>query len=793
MTKTGLKAAAAAVTICAAGLSLAVAQDAAPQSVARAQLEARGLERQDGFLPAYLDERSGSFIVEVSADILGQDVLAYSVTERGQETDLFLGIPDQSLVVRLEERRGGRLDIVQVDPSIAYAEDNPLSRRGDAVRPKTILGTARVLTAEGEGDTRTLFVDGTALFRAASGGRIPAQNARGRPVPAEVMSIGIHPDNVDVVFETDEVERRMVRFPWEGEPKTVRLEKRVSLVRLPDLGGYEPRLADDRIGYFHADITDPGRFGRETTDHYLRRFDLRKKDPSAAVSEPVEPIVFWMENSTPLAFRGAVREAVLSWNEAFEAAGFKDAIVVRQMPDDADWSPGDIRYNVLRWVAKDFEFLYGAGPSVYDPRTGETLGADIYMGYSLFAGRLNVPADIDSVRTGRIDPGFDDTEPSEAVLQKVRNTVAHEVGHTLGLRHNFRASGWLTFDQYRAASALDRQATASIMDYMPVHIAEAGTEQGRYIDGAPGPYDVWAIQFGYHPGIDTDERREAHLRRQAEEPAFAYASDEHVLGRLGIDPRVQTRDASSDPVRYAEHQVKTARQLMGELLAKQAETGVARGAFRDAFALAKRQRAGAALTAARFVGGVYVDPLVPDAPRSGAVYTPVPRAAQQAALAVAAEAVFRPGAFDEDVAIAPYLQDASARVSRPDVEGDALSAQRQVLRHLLDPRVLERMSDAGFYGGDYPPEVMLVDLNDAVIGGDLTGQPDAIRRNAQITYIEALAALADDQRAKPTARTAAVAALRDVRGRLGLTDILMKPAAKAHRAHVRRILDEAGV
>lgn len=163
-----------------------------------------------------------------------------------------------------------------------------------------------------------------------------------------------------------------------------------------------------------------------------------------------------MENSTPVAFRPAVREAVSAWNAAFKAAGFKDAIVVRQMPEDARWSPGDIRYNVLRWVAKDRKLLYGRGPSVYDPRTGETLGADIYLGYSLFAGRLMTPTDMDSVRLGRLDPGFDDSAISAAMLEKVRNTVVHEVGHTLGLRHNFRASTWLPLDEFLDASALNR-------------------------------------------------------------------------------------------------------------------------------------------------------------------------------------------------------------------------------------------------------------------------------------------------------------------------------------------------
>lgn len=772
-------------------LSCGLIAEAAAQSALTARLEQRGFVRDEGYFPAIYDAASGTLVLEIPAERLGQEFLAYTVTERGQESDLVVGVADRAVILRLEERRGGRLDIVEIDPTVRYDPASPLSRRSDAASPKRVLGTTRIVEREGQGET--LFVQGLPLIIAAASGAFPdpqgGQQAKG---PPEIVSVGVHPRNTDVVLDSDERERTLFGLRGDALQQTVRVRRRVSLVALPD-APFATRLSDPRVGFFTADVTDPSRLGRQTTDRFARRFRLEKQDPDAALSPPVEPIVFWLENTTPFVFRKPVTEAVLAWNTAFEAAGFTGAIEVRQMPDDAAWAPGDIRYNVLRWVAKDTEFLYGAGPSVYDPRTGEQLGADIYLGYSLFAGRLNVPTQTDSVRLGRLDPGFDDSAPSRAMLEKVRNTVIHEVGHTLGLRHNFRGSTWLDLDGFLDAAAQGRQTTASVMDYMPIHIAGAGEAQGSYIDGTPGPYDVWAIQFGYDPALTDETAREAHLAR-AGEPGLAFASDTAAIeGRLGIDPRVQRRDATSDPVGYAAYQVEAARSLMRELLVRQAATGIAPGAFRESYGLATRQRRGAALAAVRFVGGVYVDPLVPNAPRTGAVYTPVPAATQRAALAVVEEAVFRPGAFAEDVALAPNLQDAATRFARPDVEGQALFAQRAVLGHLLDPIVLERMSDAGFYGGEFSPGAMLRAINEMIIGDDLTGTPDTVRRNGQIAYVEALVALSENGRAKPVVRTAAFEALRDVRGRMGLTDLLMKPGYKAHRAHVGRLLNGAGV
>lgn len=285
------------IALCAAvGLTVAVptasASSQTEPGTVQANLEDRGLIRKDGYFPIYLDDETGGFLVEVAADRLGRDILAYTLVEEGQESDISPGIPDRAIVIRLEERRGGRLDVIEVDPTIRYDANSALAKRALAAKPKVVLGTVRIATEEGEGDARTLFVDGLALTVAASGGAFePQQNQRRQPTTPEVVAAESFSRNLEILVNHDEPERAMFRFSWEGSPDTIRVRRKISLVALPELG-VEVREADARVGYFHAEIRDPSRIGRDTAVRYIRRFRLEKKDPHAALSEPVEPIVF---------------------------------------------------------------------------------------------------------------------------------------------------------------------------------------------------------------------------------------------------------------------------------------------------------------------------------------------------------------------------------------------------------------------------------------------------------------------------------------------------------------------
>src|SRR5262249_55497758 len=244
-----------------------------------------------------------------------------------------------------------------------------------------------------------------------------------------------------------------------------------------------PRYADDRTGYF---LTVKKDFSRDEKEHffvrYVNRWRLEKKDPSAAGSEPVQPIVYYIDRTIPEKYRPYVKKGIESWQKAFEAAGFKNAIIAKDAPDDPDWDPEDVRYSTIRWITSSEPSFGAIGPSRVDPRTGEILDADILVEASIVQSYRNIyrryagpdatprmalpyrqlagaPAglplqlrcdvgmaaadggelmNIGMLADGSLPPGS--PVPEEYLGQAITEVTMHEVGHTLGLRHNFRSS-----------------------------------------------------------------------------------------------------------------------------------------------------------------------------------------------------------------------------------------------------------------------------------------------------------------------------------------------------------------
>ena len=245
-------------------------------------------------------------------------------------------------------------------------------------------------------------------------------------------------------------------------------------VEMPD-SDYEPRVADQRIGYFSTKITDLSTYDYFKGKDLINRWRLIKKDPSAELSEPVNPIVFWVENSTPEEIKPFVVEAIELWNIAFEKAGFKNAVVAKIQPDDAEWDAGDVQYNVIRWASTPSPRYSGYGPSVANPRTGEMIAADIVQEFNSISYGYRL----------RKIWGYD--EENDPLRQWIVSLTLHEIGHTLGLRHNFKAS-WL----YDATEIHDKSITGnnhigSVMDYDPINIAPEGVQQGNYFPTEPRP------------------------------------------------------------------------------------------------------------------------------------------------------------------------------------------------------------------------------------------------------------------------------------------------------------------
>jgi Met-zincin/Domain of unknown function (DUF5117)/Domain of unknown function (DUF5118) len=444
--------------------------------------------------------------------------------------------------------------------------------------------------------------------------------------------------------------------------------------------GMRPRRADQRVGYFTEAYAELGTDkGGDARTHLIRRWRLEKKDPTAAVSEPKTPIRVVMDRNIPDKWRDAVRAGILEWNKGFERAGFRNALAVEQQAADADWSSMEgARILAVRWFAMEGPGATAVGPSQADPRTGEILrgAAIIPENWARFerlrVGDVQPPLaqnahsalhahdemcsfgsdmlieagngfELLALR-GDIDPGS--PQGDRFIGQSLKDVVMHEVGHALGLRHNFRASTGVTPSQLRDAKfTADNGISHSVMDYNALNMPLDGETTADYFMGTLGAYDNWAIEYGYREfAADAEVKGLADIAARAErEPALAYATDEDVQG---TDPLVNQRDLGDDPLAHAQRQIKLARELWARTQSRVLPAD-------DNMAILRRnlQRGLTGLGAtvpvvAKYVGGTYTSRALAGAQQP--LYTPVPAAKQRAAMDLLVSEVFASGSFKFD-------------------------------------------------------------------------------------------------------------------------------------------------
>jgi len=519
--------------------------------------------------------------------------------------------------------------------------------------------------------------------------------------------------------------------------------------------GYRPRLADDRVGHFLTQIEDYSNdTSFETSKRYINRWRLEKQDPSAPLSPPKEPIVYWLENTIPVEYRDAIREGVLLWNKAFERIGFKDAIVVKQQPDNADWDAADVRYHTIRWFAGYPEPGFAEGPSAVDPRTGEIYDADIRFdaGMTRFFRRekneyINPATDAalgfdspaqpflapwhngstqfcDLARGAALDAEFSfdllvsrGMDPNGADAQQfihdyLVEIAAHEVGHTLGLRHNFRASTIHTLEQASDSDLMNKEGlTGSVMDYIPTNIAPHGVKQGPYHQTTLGPYDYWAIEYAYKPIDATSPEGElAELQKiasRAAEPDLAYDTDEDAGiggGAFDMDPLVNRFDFGKDPLDYYSRRVTLADEVWANMEKNLEEPGEGYQILRRSFNVAFGQAAYSLVLSSKYIGGVYHYRSHVGDPGNRLPFEPVPAAQQKQALEILRKHVLSPDSFHFSPELLNKLAstrfsdwiDFESMLTRWDVpiHDMVLGLQNRVLDRLYDPMVLSRVLDS---------------------------------------------------------------------------------------------------
>ena len=515
------------------------------------------------------------------------------------------------------------------------------------------------------------------------------------------------------------------------DPRYTYISVRHLFVEMPD-DNFKPRIADQRLGYFSSKITDLSSYEYVTAVDVINRWRLEKKNPDADLSEPVKPIVYWVENSTPLEIRPFVVKGIEAWNEAFEKAGFKNAVVAKIQPDDAEWDAGDIEYNVVRWASTPEAQYSGYGPSIANPRTGEMIAADIVQEFG-------------AIKSGyRLRKIWGYEEGNDPLEQWIISLTMHEVGHTLGLRHNFKSS-WL-YDAYdiHDTSVTGKNHIGSVMDYDPINIAPEGVQQGNFFPYGPGIYDKWVIQFGYTPDL-TDEDRSA-LLSQSIVDGNKYGTDGQAMSSPGrnIDPRVKRYDLSSDPVTYASQRINTLNAKIKELPSIFLEEDGTTTEMTAAFYSLNREKGRFVEGASRIIGGVYSNRIVNSQINEMSPYESVAYEDQKRAMNLIVTKLLANDAFEFDEDILKLLQREKRAAYSPQRQGNGdpqvhemvLRMQGSVLRHILHPTVMMRLIDSAQYGNTYLPNEVLSDLHKGIfVQREI---PTTFKMNLQSAYVDEL-------------------------------------------------------
>ncbi len=554
-----------------------------------------------------------------------------------------------------------------------------------------------------------------------------------------------------------------------------------SLAKLP-APLMRPRAADDRVGHF---VTRRWDFADETDTrpvrYYVNRWRLDKKDPAAALSEPVKPIVFWLDRNIPERYRETVKQGVLEWNKAFERVGFKDAIKVEIQPDDAAFDLADAQHASIRWILDADDGALAVGPSQVDPRTGEILDADIDVSDNWARLPRRVAAEqfpsrprahdheaqvghdacayaedaMDETRfaldlleaRGEIDPG---SPEAEAIVKAIlKDVITHEVGHTLGLRHNFRASTSIPANKVQdIAYTREHGISGSVMDYNAFNVALESEPQGEYAMSTLGAYDYWAIEYAYTPFTAEQERAGlAGIAARSTEPALAYGTDEEAAGSAGYDPEVNQRDLGDDPLVFAVRRIALSNELWRRLQDRTLKPGASYAVRRRNVESGLRQFGLAADLAAKYIGGVVYVRDHAGSPRAS--FTPVPAQRQREALKLLTDQVFAANALAfKPEFVARLVEDGLDRgydqPKPPALAQSIFNVHKAVLDRVLSDGVASRLVESATQVGDPKTTLSVAELNSALtraIWSELRTGADIglVRRNLQREHVRRLA------------------------------------------------------
>jgi hypothetical protein len=724
---------------------------------------------------------------EIPPDALDIDLLWVTQISETTAGSSYAGMPVGDRVVRWE-LRGDQVLLRDVHYDIRAETSDPIAK---AVKASNLAPIIRAFEVKAYGKDKSPVIDVTDLFKKD----VPEFSPR-RALHAGAMDnvrsfieeFKAFPRNINIRVLASFAPGKQKGSDSDEGPQISGITAVVchSMVKLPE-HQMKPRRHDSRVGFFTEDFTDYS----DREDHeaenvrYILRWRLEKKDPEAKISEPVKPIVFYVSREVPEKWKSYVKAGIEDWSPAFEAAGFTNAIIGKYAPDpqdDPDWDVEDARISSIRWLPSDIENAFG--PQVHDPRSGEILSADVRM----FHNVQKLVRDWYFVQASPCDPRAQKLPlPDDLEGELIRFVVAHEVGHSLGLPHNMKASSSYSIEQLRNPEWTKKNGTApSIMDYARYnYVAQPG--DGAALMPKVGPYDYFAINWGYHQfPKDADEKAELEklLRVQVDQPLYRFGDPNSE-----VDSTQQTEDLGSNAVEATRLGLRNLERVAGYLVKATAKPGKDYELLSNEYGALLSQWDREMGHVANVVGGVEeINLYYGDADRR---FFPNPADYQQQAVSFLLEhGLSSPSNFTgEDI------------IGRLTAEGTAqriLDAQNSVLKSLISRQRIDRLAEIEQTSTNavYPPQKLFTDLRGGLFR-ELSNKPveiDLYRRNLQRSYVDLLSANIKTPAVNSDLPAYSRAELEAIRAEIQKTDISSaKPIVQTHlkdlAARITRALD----